>query len=65
MKIFIVSTDKYGWDEYDSHVIAAEDEKDAIGFANLPGKVEDWKFQEIGMTSKNNRGVLHSSLNAG
>jgi hypothetical protein len=65
MKLFIVSTDDYGYDDYDSHVIAANDENEAKEFANLNGSKDSWKVEEIGKYNKEVVGIIHSSFNAG
>ena len=65
MKLFIVSTDDYGYYDYDSHVIAANDEIEAKEYATLPGLKNFWKVEEIGTFNKDTVGVVHSSYNAG
>jgi|WetSurMetagenome_2_1015567.scaffolds.fasta_scaffold33074_5 hypothetical protein len=65
MKLFIVSTEDYGYDEYDSHVIAANNPDEAKDYADLPGSKDGWKVEEVGTYNKEIVGVIHSSFNAG
>lgn len=65
MKLYIVSTDDYGFSEFDSHVIAANTEDEAKSLANLPGSEASWKVEEIGTSPRITAGVIHSSFNAG
>lgn len=64
MKLYIVSTPTYDYDEYDSHVIAAKDENEAKKIAFLPGDSDTWEVKQIG-TTKIKAGIIHSSFNAG
>lgn len=68
MKLFIISTDEYDYDEFDSMVISAENEeeaRDCAKQANLPGDMKKWKYEEIGTYNKSIVCVVHSSFNAG
>ena len=65
MKLFIVSTEDYGYDEFDSHVIAAKTDGDAKKLAKLPGDQKLWKVEEIGTYKEEKAGIVHSSFNAG
>jgi 20S proteasome alpha/beta subunit len=67
IKLFIVSTTKFGYDDYDSLVIAAIDRKEAIKIAStkLPGAISKYKTKIIGEAKKGLIGIIHESFNAG
>lgn len=65
MRLYIVSTDDNGYDEYDSVAVFAENEKEADklsrNFLLDEYKVE---IKEVDL-NKIEKGVVHSSFNAG
>ena len=69
MKLYIVSTDDYGWDEYDSHVVSAKSPKSAKKviaediYVTLQGNPENWKVKLIGTSKSKIERVEHSSFN--
>jgi len=71
MKLFIVSTDTYGYEEFISHVVAAKSSLRAKKlvcsdkYNSLPGHMKDWKVLEIGTYYKEIEEIVHSSFNAG
>jgi len=65
MKLFIVSTDEWSYDQYDSHVIAAHTPEEAMSFAALPGPMDKFFVQEIGISNEKHPCTVHSSYNAG
>lgn len=66
MKLYIVSTKDYDYDEYDSFVIAAKSQIMAKKLATkLPGDPNKWEIEYIGEYNKEESGVIHSSFNAG
>jgi hypothetical protein len=68
MKLFIVSTDDqdYGYDVYESFVIAANTPVEAKQLAHrLPCREIDMKVEYIGTAFKNKAEIVHSSFNRG
>ena len=69
MKLYIVSTEDYGYDEYDSVVVAAIDEEEARSYADerlsRRSPPDTWDVKEIGTALPGLSDILHSSFNAG
>lgn len=65
--LFIVGTEKFDYDEYDSVVVVAETRKKAIELAKtkLPGSAKDFYVKKIGTAGENVKGIVHTSFNAG
>lgn len=64
MKLYIVSTDYFNYDMYDSHVVAADSATEAKEIADLPKGKKDFEVKYIGEYFLNKKGILHSSFNA-
>jgi hypothetical protein len=66
MKLYIVSTDSYGYDEYDSFVVSAKNKNEALKMSSkLPGDPGKWEVKLIGEYNKEKSEIVHSSFNAG
>lgn len=65
MRLFIVKTDDFGYDEYDSFVISANDENEAIQIAIDRTCDKNWQVEDIGISTRYGTGIVHKSYNAG
>lgn len=64
MKIFIISREDYGYDEYDSHIVRAENKEDVLRVCNDGAFTEENSvIKEITLDGESE--ILLSSFNAG
>jgi hypothetical protein len=69
MKLYLVErTDRCDWDEYDSYVVAANNEQEATGESYQ--HYQSWhpsftKITEVGVANENVEGIVLASFNAG
>jgi hypothetical protein len=64
MKLYIISTNEYDYDEFISHVIAENSVEEAKELAHLSGSKSKWCSKEIGTYNKEVPGIVHSSFKA-
>ena len=65
MKLFLFRTEYFDYDEFDSHVVAAESSKRAVTVAALPGDREQIHVEYIGEYYINKEEIVHSSFHHG
>jgi hypothetical protein len=68
MFLYIVSrTDQVGYDEYDSYVVAAANQDQAVALTGFNTHQARYypEVQLIGTSNEDRSGILHSSFNAG
>lgn len=64
MKIFIISREDYGYDEYDAHMVKAESREDALRVCDDEAFTEENStIEEITLDGESK--ILLSSFNAG
>ena len=66
MNLYLIETEDWSWDEYDSAIISAEDEATAIGIWNdTPNCNKHTLCRAIAKDTEEIRGFVLGSFNAG